>query len=100
MIQKKQLPTGSQYFCPERKMDMTKKYIGWGMTTLRGSQKLITIIPAKSKKVACEIFEGLGMPVISKNHIRKVCVVKYPGTDDVKKLKAAKWNKIQEINPK
>lgn len=76
---------------------MDKKYIGWGMTTRRGNQKLIIIIPAKSKKVACEIFEGLGMLVISKNHIRKVCVVKFPGTDDVKKLKAAKWDRIKPI---
>ena len=76
---------------------MAKKYIGWGITTMRGSQKLITIIPAKSKEVACEIFEGIGIPVISKKHIHKVCIVKYPGTDDIKKLKPAKWSKIQSI---
>jgi len=77
---------------------MDKKYIGWGMTTLRGSQKQITIILAKSRKAACEIFEGLGMPVISKKHIHKVCLVKYPGTEDIKKLKTASWDKIKQID--
>ena len=76
---------------------MLKKYTGWGITTKQGDQRLITIIPAKSKKIACEIFEGLGMPVISKKHIRHVCLVKYPGPNDVKKLKTAKWDKMKPI---
>ena len=76
---------------------MTKKYIGWSRADVQYGQKLITIISAKSKKAACEIFEKLGMPIISKKHINKVCIVKYPGPDDVKKLKVANWNKIKLI---
>ena len=77
--------------------EMGKKYIGWGMISLRGSQKLITRIPAKSKKVACELFVGLGSPVISEKDIHRLCIVKYPGPEDVKKLKPAKWDKIKPL---
>ena len=79
---------------------MDKKYIGWGMTVMRDGQKRIVIIPAKSKKAACEIFKELGLTVISKEQIRHVCIVKYPGPNDVRKLKAAKWDKIQDIKVK
>jgi hypothetical protein len=72
---------------------MAKKYIGWGRTGTKDGQKLIVVIPAKSKKVACEKFERLGMPILSEKHVRHLCIVKYPGTPDVKKLKTINWNK-------
>lgn len=77
---------------------MEKKYTGWGMTVMcGGDQKRIVIVPAKSKKAACEIFEELGLTVISKEQIRHLCIVKYPGPNDVQKLKTASWDKIKQI---
>lgn len=75
-----------------------RKYIGWGMTVMCGNQKRIVIVPAKSKKAACEIFEELGLAVSFKKQIRHVCIVKYPGPDDVKKLNTASWDEIKLID--
>lgn len=72
---------------------MAKKYVGWGRTEEQGGQKLIVIISAKSQKAACEKFEKLGRPILLEKHIRHLCIVKYPGPPDVKKLKAINWNK-------
>ena len=71
----------------------SKKYVGWGMAAEEEGQKYLVIVPAKSKKEACEKFRNLGFLIISKKKVRHVCVVKYPGPKDVQSLKAQNWNK-------
>lgn len=67
---------------------MAKKYTGWAMAFFVDGQITITVVPAKSKKAACEIFEKLELPVTQRKRIYRVCIVKYPGPKD---LTVAKW---------
>jgi len=84
----------------ERHEAMSKKYIGYGIVEETRGIKRIIIVPAKTKPEAIEQLEALDMPVESAKHIRRVCVVKYPGPSDVKSMETADWNKCFEIEDK
>jgi len=79
---------------------MAKKYIGWGRVTKTDGQIITTIVPAKSKKEAIKIFEGLGLSVQDEKHIRHVCIVLYPGPLSVKAMKINKWEDCFAITGK
>lgn len=81
---------------------MAKKCVGWAMTsTGLSGQKYITIVSAKSKSDAIAKFEALYYKISDAEQVRHVCIVKYPGPADVKKLKPVRWDKaIRPIEDK
>jgi len=76
---------------------MAKKYVGWGIAYQRNGQLSITIVPAMARKEAVKMFEILDYPVQNKRHLRRVCIVKYPGSTQVRAMPEQNWDESFEI---
>ena len=76
---------------------MAKKYIGWGIGYELNGQKAITVVPAVLKEKACEQIESFGLRVISKEAVRRVCIVEQPGPLSVRIMEEQDWDKGIEV---
>ena len=72
---------------------MATKYIGWGIAFELNGQKALTIVPAKTKREACDQIEIFGLKIVDESQMRRVCIVKYPGPEQVKEMKSQNWDK-------
>lgn len=74
-----------------------KKYIGYGVVFKTRGQKYITIVPAENKDDAIDAFLRLDFDIQNIAHVRRVCIMQYPGPLSVKRMEENNWDKCFEI---